>query len=67
MGVDIKDFYLNTPMKRYEYTHLPISLIPNKIIRPFHLKDLVTDDGWVHMEICKGVYGLEQTGLLANI
>jgi hypothetical protein len=28
MGLDIKDFYLNTEMERYEYMRLPIDIIP---------------------------------------
>jgi hypothetical protein len=28
--LDLKDFYLNTPMKRYIYMHLKISDIPKK-------------------------------------
>ena len=31
LGIDIKNFYLNTPMPRFEYIKLPISLIPNDI------------------------------------
>ena len=27
MGIDVKNFYLNTPMERYEYMRLPLSLI----------------------------------------
>jgi hypothetical protein len=30
--LDLKDFYLNTPMKRYEYMRLKISDIPKEII-----------------------------------
>ncbi len=30
--IDIKDFYLNTPMKKYKYTQLKISEIPDKTI-----------------------------------
>ena len=31
--IDIKDFYLNTPMKRYEYMHIIITDIPEEIIK----------------------------------
>ena len=28
IGMDVKNFYLNTPMKVFEYMRLPISIIP---------------------------------------
>ena len=35
--IDIKDFYLNTPMKRYEYMRLKMQDIPDKIIKEYKL------------------------------
>jgi hypothetical protein len=32
MTLDIKDFYLNMPMKRYKYMHLKLADIPKEII-----------------------------------
>jgi hypothetical protein len=58
--LDIKDFYLNTPMKRYEYMRLKLSDIPEKIIEEYKLYEIVTDNGYVHCKIRKGVYGLPQ-------
>jgi hypothetical protein len=34
---DIKDFYLNTPMKRYEYMRLKITNIPEEVIEYYNL------------------------------
>ena len=31
--IDIKDFYLNMPMSRYEYMRLKISDLPDNIVR----------------------------------
>ena len=28
MGLDIKNFYLGTPLDRFEYTKIPITLFP---------------------------------------
>ncbi len=67
MVADIKDFYLNTPMERYEYMRLPLSIIPDKIVDQYSLKDLVTPDGWVYIEIRKRMYGIKQAGLIANV
>jgi hypothetical protein len=52
-------------MDRYKYKRLPIDLIPTKIIAQYNLLPLVYN-GCVYMEICKGMYGLPQAGMLAN-
>jgi hypothetical protein len=62
----LSDFYLNTPLERYEYMRLPLTLIPDKIRQQYQLDDITTHDRWVYIEIRKGMYGLEQAGILAN-
>jgi hypothetical protein len=64
--LDIKDFYLNTPMKRYKYMRLKLADIPEEIIEEYKLREIVTDDGYVYCEIRKGMYGLSQVGLIAQ-
>jgi hypothetical protein len=63
--MDIKDFYLQTPMKRPEYMRLKITDIPDEIIEQYNLKSLVTQDGYVYCEITRGMYGLPQAGIIA--
>jgi hypothetical protein len=65
MCTDVKDFYLNTPMAQFEYMRLPIHIIPPKIVDQYKLLPLV-QDGWVYVEIRKGMYGLPQAGIIAN-
>jgi hypothetical protein len=65
MTTDVKNYYLGTPLPRYEYMRLPISILPNEIIEKYHLKRLAVD-GWIYLEIRKGMYGLKQAGILAN-
>ena len=65
MGIDVKNFYFNTPLDRYEYMRLPLDLIPQEIIDAYDLMPLV-HQGFVYMEIQKGMYGLPQAGILAN-
>jgi hypothetical protein len=65
MCMDVKNFYLNTPMERFEYMRLPMAQIPDEIIQQYQLNTLA-HDGWIHVEIRKGMYGLPQAGLLAN-
>ena len=60
MTIDISVFYLNTPMKIYEYLKLKLSDIPDKIIKPYNLKYKSTADGSVYVEILKLMYGLLQ-------
>jgi hypothetical protein len=61
---DLKDFYLGTPMQRKEYMRIPIASIPQSIIEQYHLLDLV-HNGFVLVEISRGMYGLPQAGILA--
>jgi hypothetical protein len=65
MGIDLKNFYLNTPLDRYEYMKMPIVLIPPKIIDQYNLLPLV-HNGFVFIKIQKGMYGLPQAGILAS-
>jgi hypothetical protein len=65
MMMDITNYYLGTPLPIYEYTRLPISILPLDIIEKYDLTRLAVN-GWVYMEIRKGMYGLKQAGLLAN-
>jgi hypothetical protein len=64
-SADITNFYLNTPMEREEYVRIPIELIPQEIIDEYNLQDLV-HNGNVYARVDKGMYGLPQSGILAN-
>jgi len=64
--LDIKDFYLNTPMKRFEYMRLKMTDIPDEVIEEYALNDKATPDGFVYVEVRRGMYGLPQAGLLAQ-
>jgi hypothetical protein len=64
-GADIKNMYLKTPLDRFEYMRMPISLFPTNIIAHYQLNNKVLKD-YVYMEIRKGMYSLPQAGILAN-
>ena len=66
MTGDVKNFYLNTPLKRYEYVRLKLEEIPEEIIVEYKLREKATAEGYVYLEIRKGMYGLPQAGLLAQ-
>ena len=42
-------------------------MIPQKVINYYKLQDKVTTDGWLHHKIRKAIYGLKESGKLANI
>jgi hypothetical protein len=65
MCLDVKNFYLGTPMESFEYMRIPIKLIHQEIIVQYNLLPLVSD-GHVYIEVQKGMYGLPQAVILAN-
>jgi hypothetical protein len=66
MTMDIKDFYLNTPMACYEYIQLCIANMPDNVIKHYKLTNLATLDGHIYCEIHKGMYGLPQAKIIAQ-
>jgi hypothetical protein len=66
MTIDIKDFYLMTPMDRYEYFKMKIELFPQDIIDKCGLRDKVDAEGNVFCEVRRGMYGLPQAGIIAQ-
>jgi hypothetical protein len=63
--IDLKNFYLDTPMPDPEYVRIKITDIPAEFIAEYKLAG--TDrDGWIYFKICRGCYGLPQAGVLAN-
>ncbi len=66
LGIDLANFYLNTPLPKYEYMRLCLDIIPEEIILAYNLRNIVNPDRWVYIEIRKGMYGLPWAGILAN-
>jgi hypothetical protein len=65
MMMDINNYYLGTPLPRFEYMKMLLSRFPKEIVDKYNLGALAVH-GWVHIEIRKGMYGLKQAGLLVN-
>jgi hypothetical protein len=63
--LDIKNFYLGTPLDRFEYMKMPIDIFPQAIIDQYNLRQHVKN-GFIYIEIRKAIYGLPQAGILAN-
>ena len=51
MSLDIKNFYLNTPLKRYEYLKLKLTNFPEYVIKQYNLKDKAAPEGFVYVEV----------------
>jgi hypothetical protein len=62
MMMDIKKYYLGTQLLRFEYMKMPLSHFLEEIIQKYNLNTLAVD-GWVYIEIRKGMYRLKQAGL----
>ena len=65
MCIDVKSFYLCTPLDRYEYMKMPVSIFPEHIKKQYDM-ETNAKGGFVYLEIRKAIYGLPQAGLLAN-
>ncbi len=66
MTIDIKDFYLMTPMECYKYFRMKLVLFPQDIINEYGLRDKADADGNVFCEVQCGMYGLPQAGIIAQ-
>jgi hypothetical protein len=63
--MDIKNFYLCTPMTRYEYIQLKLSNILEDVIAHYHLCDIATLDGYIY-KIAKACMGSHKRGSLCR-
>ena len=66
MGIDLKDFYLNTPMDRQEYIRMKIDNFPDDVIKQYNLLEKVDKKGYVITRVEKGMYGLPYAGIIAQ-
>jgi hypothetical protein len=64
--IDLKDFYLNTPMDQPKCMRMKISDLPSNVVKAYNLIDLATNDSIIYVKIQKGMYGLPQAGILAQ-
>jgi hypothetical protein len=62
---NITNMYLNMPLDCYEYMKIPLALLPTDILEHYNLLEKALN-GYVYVEIYKGMYGLPQAAILAN-
>ena len=66
MTIDIKYFYLNTPMKRFKSMKLKLNDLPKYFIQEYDLASKVDQNGYFYVEIRRRMYRLPQAGLLSQ-
>ena len=63
--LDIKDFYLITPLPRPEYIRIPLKFLSPKIIAQHSLQSFVHNNS-ILFEVTKSMYGLPHAGKIAQ-
>jgi hypothetical protein len=63
--IDIRNFYVDTPLGRFEYMVINLASLPQETIKKYDLNEMAQDEK-VYIEIQKGMNGLPQAGILAN-
>ena len=68
MTLDLKDFYLGTPMQPPQCAYMKVRrrYIPQKIIDLYNLESMFDQDGYIYVEIRRGMCGLPQAGRIAS-
>ena len=65
MTTDMKNFYLETALKKKQHVFLPADLLPDEITQACNLQDKI-HNGKICMQINAGICGLKEAGALAN-
>ena len=65
MIMDLKDFFLATPMARSEYMRIHSKYFSPEIRALHTIDSLIDSDGYVYVDINKGMYGLNQAAVVA--
>jgi hypothetical protein len=66
MMINISAIYLMTLLKQPKFIRISINDIPEEIIIEYKLREIADSKGVVYIQANRGMYGLPQSGLLAN-
>ena len=66
MHLDLKDYFLATPMQCPEHVRVKLKHMPEDIRKHYNTCDIVTKDDWVYVKIQKGMSSLRQAAILAH-
>ena len=63
---NIGNFYNNSKLESSDYMRIHLSLISQEIIDGYDIMKYVEKDGYVYVKITGPMYGLSQSGRIAN-
>ena len=66
LGLDLKDFYLSTPMDRPEFLRIKLSNSPKDVIKHYKLREKIYNKGFVLVNCVCGMYGLLHAVIIAQ-
>ena len=66
LGLDLKDFYLNTPTDRPEFLRIQLSNFPEEVIEHYKLQENVDYKVFVYVKCVCGIYVLPHAGIIAQ-
>ena len=65
LTIDIKDYYLSTPLPRPEYLRISSKFLPPDVVQTYNLQRYFNNQS-ILFQVNKDMYGLPQAGLLAQ-
>ena len=57
---DMKIHYIQSPMKNFQYMHIPLKHFIEEICDEYNIMD-IAENGYVYIEICKGICGIKRS------
>jgi hypothetical protein len=66
MTINLKDFYLLTPMSQYKYLRMKLELFSQDVFNEHGLKNKADADSKVFCKVKQGMYGLPQARIIAQ-
>ena len=64
-GIDIKNFYLGTPMQYFQYIRVLLNLVPQEVWDDSLYNIHIAAGGFIYLEIQRSMYGLKEAGVIA--
>jgi hypothetical protein len=65
LGLDIKNYFLGTPMAYYQYIRVPQPVIPQEVWNGSRYQIHIANHGYVYLEVRRGMYGLKEAAIIA--
>ena len=65
LGIDIKNFYLGTPMQYLQYIHFLPKMVPQEVWYDPRYKIHIATGSFMYLEIQSGMYGLKEAVFIA--